>query len=56
MRIDTMTGLRVPDGCVYVPPGETRVELFIEGTEPMSVSPRCFGPEASLSETLFGLP
>lgn len=56
MRIDTITGLRVPDGCVYVPPGETRVELFIEGTEPMSVSPRCFGPEASLSETLFGLP
>ena len=42
MRIDTMTGLRVPDGCVYVPPGETRVELFIEGTEPMSVSPRSF--------------
>src|SRR5690606_7163760 len=55
MRIDTMTGLRVPDGCVYVPPGETRVELFIEGTEPMSVSPRCFGPEPSLSETMFGL-
>lgn len=45
VRIDVKTGLRVPDGCAYVPPSETRTELFIAGTEPMSVSPRCFGPE-----------
>lgn len=56
VRVDIQTGLRVPDGCVYVPPSETRVELFIEGTEPMSVSPRCFGPEAGLTESFFSLP
>lgn len=56
MRIDIKTGLRVPDGCVYVPPAETRIEQFIEGTEPMSVSPRCFGPEAGFTDGLFSLP
>lgn len=55
-RIDTRTGLRVPDGCTLVPPSETRIEVFIEGTEPMSVSPRCFGPESSVSGPLYNLP
>lgn len=55
-RIDVKTGLRVPDGCSMVPPDEARIELFIEGTEPMSVSPRCFGPEPLLSDTWYGLP
>lgn len=53
LRIDTKTGLRVPDGCIDVPASETRVELFIKGTEPLSVSPRCFGPEPVLPG-LFG--
>lgn len=41
-RIDMRTGLHVPDGCTAVPPGETRMEIFMSGTEPISVSDRCF--------------
>ena len=48
VRIDTQTGLRVPDGC-QISPDEIRTELFIRGTEPMSTSERCLNiiPEIS---------
>ncbi|NLZ27635.1 MAG: penicillin-binding protein, partial [Firmicutes bacterium] len=41
--IDTKTGLLVPDDCT-LPPEETRREIFIAGTEPTEVSPRCSRP------------
>lgn len=44
VRIDTQTGGRVPDGCERVPASDRRTEFFIEGTEPLSVSERCFEP------------
>jgi penicillin-binding protein 1A len=41
--IDTKTGLLVPDDC-NLPPEETRREIFIAGTEPTEISPRCSQP------------
>lgn len=41
--IDTKTGLLVKDDC-NLPPEETRREIFIAGTEPTEVSPRCSKP------------
>lgn len=41
--IDTKTGLLVTDDC-NLPPDEVRREIFIAGTEPTEISPRCSQP------------
>jgi penicillin-binding protein 1A len=38
--IDIKTGLRVPDGCP-IPADEIKLEIFIKGTVPTAISPRC---------------
>lgn len=39
--IDTRTGLLVSEGC-RLPSGEVREEIFLAGTEPKEISPRCW--------------
>lgn len=38
-RIDTRTGFTVPEGCSTVKEKDTRVEYYLEGTEPREVCP-----------------
>lgn len=42
--IDVKTGLLVDSFCVLVPRSEVRREIFAQGTEPTTVSPRCRNP------------
>lgn len=43
LAIDKTNGLLISDGCQRVPPEERAMEIFIQGTEPKEISPRCSG-------------